>query len=202
MSNLENNSLTLQTILSMVNALPESTDLTPIIDALTEKGQTVPEGADVDVLASLIAAIETGGGGATATWGLVTPASTDIITIEHGLGKRPVVWGAIYASNFNGVADKNLCGHKTNMRLDASTGIYTKTSGAFSQPAKNVSAYNMWGTREDIPMDTETSEEITVKYSGVWYANKNFLKFKPLSSREQEYVAVGDTYIWYILGVD
>lgn len=46
-----------------VGALPDKTDLSPIIEALTDKGQTVPDGAGVDVLAGLIAAIEAGGGG-------------------------------------------------------------------------------------------------------------------------------------------
>ena len=62
MSNLQNNTTDLQSILDAVNALPDKTDLTPIVEALIDKGQTVPNDAGVDELADLIAAIEAGGG--------------------------------------------------------------------------------------------------------------------------------------------
>lgn len=59
---LTQNTTALQELLARINSLPAETDLTPIVEALTEKGQTVPDGATADVLASLIAAIEDGGG--------------------------------------------------------------------------------------------------------------------------------------------
>lgn len=50
-------------IVSALDGKAAGSDLTPIADALTEKGVEVPSGAGVGALASLIAAIEAGGGG-------------------------------------------------------------------------------------------------------------------------------------------
>lgn len=154
--------------------------------------------------AALIAAIESGGGSGgnlNGVWGLVTPASASLVTIEHGLGKRPVVWGFLYASSFNNVSEE-LCGHRTYIRQDAATGKYTKTVGSFSQPGwNNISTYTQYGTSTYTDIDTEESDELKVPYQQI-YANKNFLKFNPQSTRGRNKIAVGDTYIWYVLGTD
>lgn len=59
--------------------------------ALTEKGVTVPDGTKVDDLATLIAAIESGGGsggnGPFTTWGTYTPTEDmDKVDVEIDLG--------------------------------------------------------------------------------------------------------------------
>lgn len=164
--------------------------------AIAAKGVNVGSGSNSDDLATLIAAIEAGGGGdVTATWGMITPASTSTVTIEHGLGKRPVVWGFLYASSFDSAPD-NCAGHITAIRRDAATGNYTTTVGRFNQPARNVSSYTMYGTSRLAEIDTEESSDIT------WGANKNFLKINPSDSQNRDSIAVGDTYIWYVLGTD
>lgn len=83
MSKLQTNTTDLQSILATVNTLPDKTDLTPIADALIDKGQTVPDNAGVDELADLIAAIEAGGGGGfsgTPTAG-DTPVAVDLTAV-------------------------------------------------------------------------------------------------------------------------
>ena len=91
MSLLEKNTETIARLIQLANELPAETDLTPIVEALTEKGQTVPDGAGVDVLASLIAAIEAGGGGGNMF--TFTPASTGLIyfTVDVEVGDF-VLW--------------------------------------------------------------------------------------------------------------
>ena len=65
-------------VISALDGKAAGSDLTPIADALTEKGVEVPSGAGVGALAGLIAAIEVGGGIAPFTQmitGTITPAS-------------------------------------------------------------------------------------------------------------------------------
>lgn len=77
------------------NLTTEQANITAALAALTEKGVTVPAGANSNALAALIAAIESGGGKIVA--GLYTPASTQSsrVTITHGLGTDPT--GVLFA---------------------------------------------------------------------------------------------------------
>ena len=141
MSNLTNNSVSLQNILAMVNALPESTDLTPIIEALTEKGQTVPDGASVDVLADLIAAIESGGGGGSAVdiapftqllVGTYTPSSNgnEFTIPDEATGK--VGFLLMFNQNIIGVGYKQmlqLCYHNLGYDDDGEVPLYRYAMG-------------------------------------------------------------------------
>lgn len=98
MSKLEQNTTGLQNILEAANSIDtevntqsnllaqivaalegkaDGGDLTPIIDALTEKGVEVPSGTNVTGLAELISAIEAGGGGGDLVTGSFTLASDD-----------------------------------------------------------------------------------------------------------------------------
>lgn len=78
-------------IIAALEGKADGGDLTPIIDALTEKGVEVPEGTSVAGLAELISGIEAGGGGdEKKVKGDITPAATTkTLTITHGLGKIP-----------------------------------------------------------------------------------------------------------------
>lgn len=97
MSNLNQNTVDLQAILDAVNTLPKNTDLTPIIEALTEKGQTVPDGATVDVLASLIAAIEAGGGAFDfSELGGVNTAISGTFSLATSTSSRVLIASGIY----------------------------------------------------------------------------------------------------------
>lgn len=67
-----------------------ATAVTSALSALTAKGVTVPEGANVESLAALIEAIEAGGGGINATAGTITVASDqNDYVLNHGLGEVP-----------------------------------------------------------------------------------------------------------------
>lgn len=83
---IQTNTNELMAVLQQVRALPDATDLTPIVEALIEKGQTVPDGADVNALAALIEAIEAGSVDFTPfsniVWGTITPA-TDTKSIRY-----------------------------------------------------------------------------------------------------------------------
>lgn len=78
-----------------------ATAVTSALSALTAKGVTVPEGANVESIAALIESIEAGGGdfnfdgyiGITkATSGTYTVTNdTKAVFIEHGLGETPKI---------------------------------------------------------------------------------------------------------------
>lgn len=69
------------------NLTTEQSNITAALAALAEKGVEVPEGANSNALAGLIAAIEAGGGG--MKMGIITPTeSTQTMTIEHGYGSQ------------------------------------------------------------------------------------------------------------------
>lgn len=72
------------------NLTTEQANIAAALAALAEKGVEVPEGANSNALAGLIAAIESGG--AKVASGTVTPANNNSITIEHGLGEKPNVF--------------------------------------------------------------------------------------------------------------
>jgi hypothetical protein len=64
--------------------------VTAALSALVEKGVEVPEGINVTGLAALISGIEAGGGDENKVKGNITPAATtQTLTITHGLGKIP-----------------------------------------------------------------------------------------------------------------
>jgi hypothetical protein len=186
------------------------TELTRISDgvsdalvALEEKGVTIPDGIKVDGLADLIAAIESGGGNLNGVWGLFTPANTSLVTIDHGLGKRPVVWGVI-ATALDDKAQKSTLGHFTYVRNGTSTGEYSNSATSFSGTAKNEHIYGMHGFNSKTYWDTENSDDISEPnwYNSNIYVNKNYLKILPSTSRNQTYCTVGDTYVWFVLGAD
>lgn len=72
-----------------------SGNVTAALAAIAEKGVTVDSGSTSDDLATLIAAIETGGGGGKYSYGTfqlseeITLNTTTPYTFEHGLGQKP-----------------------------------------------------------------------------------------------------------------
>lgn len=64
-------------------------------DEINTKGGTVPANKNMANLASAIATISGGGGGGTvlSNMGTFTPSTSGIYNIEHGLDKRPIIWG-------------------------------------------------------------------------------------------------------------
>ena len=67
-----------------------SDNVTAALAAIAGKGVTVPDGSNSDSLASLIAAIEAGGGGHEVTCGIITLSEDSTnISWEHGLSKAP-----------------------------------------------------------------------------------------------------------------
>ena len=83
-----------------------ATAVTSALSALTAKGVTVPDGANVESLAALIESIEAGGGGGNnVAYGTIIPEDMKAATlvIEHGLGVVPKFVFICAAENDNGV---------------------------------------------------------------------------------------------------
>lgn len=75
-------------IQTQIDRISES--VSAALTALAEKGVTVPDDTKVDGLAALIAAIESGGGGATIATGSFRPSGAyPNLTVTHGLGVVP-----------------------------------------------------------------------------------------------------------------
>lgn len=63
-------------------------------DEINDKGGTVPQNKNMANLASAIASISGGGGGAVlCNMGTFTPSSSGVYNLEHGLDKKPIIWG-------------------------------------------------------------------------------------------------------------
>lgn len=64
-------------------------------DEINDKGGTVPTNKNMANLASAIASISSGGGGGTVlcNMGTFTPSSSGVYNLEHGLDKKPIIWG-------------------------------------------------------------------------------------------------------------
>lgn len=163
MSILTQNTTALQELLAKINQLPAEKDLTPIVEALTEKGQTVPDGAGVDVLASLIAAIESGGG-AKATGGTITFSSaTGAHSWEHGLGEVPT-YAVIFLQPGYSATTHTLC-----LRS-----IFKK-NGAFTQD-NYVTKTSSSNCSHESPMGSMSATKTTVDVSEQYF-NGNLSKF-------------------------
>lgn len=163
------------------DALPDKTDLSPIIEALTDKGQTVPDGASVDVLADLIAAIEAGGGGlpvrAYGSIVLTEDQSTDYV-IDTGIrltntNKIVVFW-------------KNTTGTRVKGSL-----LYTSLFGLAHTSTGHIAVGYRGGAEEVYSSSSagivKTSETRTVTVGGKCSANFSF-GFK-----------AGLEYIWLVM---
>lgn len=82
--------------------------LKQIADAIREKGGTSGNLAFPAAMAEAIAAIESGGG-VPMNIGTITPAAeTNLLTVEHGLGKTPQNFMIMLTPGFSGTADKQL----------------------------------------------------------------------------------------------
>ncbi len=73
------------------NLTTEQANITAALAALTEKGVEVPEGANSNALAGLIAAIEAGGGAKISTGTFTGAGNADALTVQHNLGETPNV---------------------------------------------------------------------------------------------------------------
>lgn len=64
-------------------------------DEINDKGGTVPADKNMANLASAIASISSGGGGGAVlcNMGTFTPSSSGVYNLEHGLDKKPIIWG-------------------------------------------------------------------------------------------------------------
>lgn len=142
----------------VVNVPSDKTDLTPIVEALTEKGVTVPDGTTVDGLADLIAAIEAGGGsgGAKVSFGTITLSeSTGSLSWEHGLGEAPgyaIIFlspgytvGTTYATSLRSFIRKENFLMQDNYvtRVSANNHIHDSTGSKMSATETEVTAQAM-----------------------------------------------------------
>lgn len=85
-----------------------ATAVTSALSALTAKGVTVPEGANVESLAALIESIQAGGGGGGKAYKIVSgylySTSTDTdgsFTLAHNLGCTPILFMMMRPSTFS-----------------------------------------------------------------------------------------------------
>lgn len=62
-------------------------------DEINDKGGTVPTNKNMANLASAIASISGGGGAVLCNMGAFTPSSSGVYNLEHGLDKKPIIWG-------------------------------------------------------------------------------------------------------------
>lgn len=81
-----------------------ATAVTSALSALTAKGVTVPEGANVESLAALIESIEAGGGGGNIVAGSFTPTS-DVKTfkVNHNFNTRDICFVVFISKNLANV---------------------------------------------------------------------------------------------------
>ena len=163
------------------------------LDALTEKGVTVPAGTKVDGLAALIAAIEAGGGsGGRMTSGFFTTSDdiTSDIVITHGLGVKPYFVCVIAANNDGGSYTKSPA-----ETLGIITAIQYKGTGGrqeygvrFNSPASSVLGYN--SGRADISDTGKTGAFYRIGIS------ENDFTLKQQSIHSSKGLGVGYTYYW------
>lgn len=161
------------------------------LTALTEKGVEVPAGTKVDGLASLIAAIEAGGGsgdggGLEITSGIVVPSSTTSgkFNFPHGLGRIPTFFAFFPKTDI----DKELV-YKQSAAL-----------GFFHYNGVNVSVfttYNSYSSKRysksiyitDTNLDTYMGDRLIreVDTTTVWFNGSTW----------STYIFAGNEYIWF-----
>lgn len=139
--------------------------------ALTEKGVTVPAGTKVDGLASLIAAIEAGGGGGgipshitELAGGTYTAASNQgqTLTIKHGMKKKPsiaFIWSA--STNTGSMGWALIFGN-----VDLGAGWYGSAHGTAFEYSKLGSATKRNGMISDSALNPSLSNAGTSAAAG------------------------------------
>ncbi len=188
MSNLLENTAALQELLTRIGKLPDGSNLTPIEEALIAKGQTIPEGADAEVLASLITALETGGvsgvdlpTGVAIEMGVYAPEEHNYGTAENIQLRNNYIWNAQTAPAF-----LFLCGVNYNK---TDTGVI---GGYCIRPQGSSAKRNaICGTSSST---TTTSTAVIDLQSG---DTSNVLLLKGTSTYPMR---KGVSYLWIVIG--
>lgn len=164
--------------MSIQTELTRLTNAKAAIQAAIEgKGVTVPDGTLLDGMASLIEAIEAGGG-AQIAYGTFTPTEdTYNYTVNHNLGVFPdyiAVWSS-----------------------DASTPSTSKGVLSIGTIAK-INGYGQWFLRyrDSYYYYFAKSNTIGGNYSRLPFYNVNETKFEVFVSTLMNYASAGVTYAW------
>ena len=149
-----------------------SGNVSAALAAIAEKGVSVPSGSTSDALASLIAAIEAGGGGGSAvSHGTFTPsANVTNYTVNHGLGKTP---------NFAAFCMETSYSSKAYNTVMAITPL-DKPGKVFAvYSAASATSYGKTSANHQLT-DTTTSDNGTGRYARVIHsANAETITFGP-----------------------
>lgn len=122
-------------------------NITAALNAIADKGVNVPAGSTSDALASLIASIEAGGGGAKVATGTFVPASdhtlSSVYKIEHNSGFIPDLCLVYYVSTPSKSAILALTGrHKLLGDSDLDTyGCYIMLNGSSSMGGSDLKTF-------------------------------------------------------------
>lgn len=135
-----------------------ATAVTSALSALTAKGVTVPEGANVESLAALIESIEAGGGGGSVklAHGTLTFASDTTIAgaggqyyVTHNLGVTPN-FALIFAEDFS-TKDDFICSYFDSIGISE----YTDSGRTFMVSV--VNGYNIQYQQRSVSQYTATA---------------------------------------------
>lgn len=163
-----------------------SGNVSAALAAIADKGVTVPDGSTSDVLAELIASIETGGG-MKVCCGTFTPVENTVTyTVEHDLLKMPRIYCYMLSTNSNkGITDEANPTHRFIIGYDfwddGSLVIVSKTSGS---PYVTRASYGKFKDNNYISSISENS--ITFGNSSLNTAYKMF--------------KANTKYMWFVAG--
>lgn len=157
-----------------------ATAVTSALSALTAKGVTVPEGANVESLAGLIASIEAGGGGYEVSFGIISPSEdSTTLSFEHGLSKAPdyvtifIPTGYSYKTYCNSLRMYYKRYGYTNIEENWNAYVTTSSTSNLKHPNSMSSAQSAF----DINETTVTANECDFGNSSnmKWMSGKNYL---------------------------
>lgn len=159
-----------------------TSNITAALTAVADKGVEVPEGANSDSLASLVAAIETGGGvGMQGTYKVAATGNTGTITITHNLGVVPnlVMFVLNGSANINRILGGVVNGDNQRVCTCCATGNGSQVSWnlgvADSTTADITSAITSGDNRSKCcrAAGSATTSSIVIGHGGDYYFDRN-----------------------------
>lgn len=143
-----------------------ATAVTSALSALTAKGVTVPEGANVESLASLIASIEAGGGGGNIVAGSFTPTS-DVKTfkVNHNFNTRDICFVVFISENL------------ANVDRGAAYSSFIDGRKSWVVRYNNNYSATMFGRASDPTITTESVDLTAFFYNSVFMGGSKYTYF-------------------------
>lgn len=169
-----------------------ATAVTSALSALTAKGVTVPEGANVESLAALIESIQAGGGGGGKAYkivsGYLSSTSTDTdgsFTLAHNLGCTPILFMMMRPATFSFNAGEIGCVLYGNPDADESL---LPSFGKNSYLNKKIQSIVRTHGYVGVSINTGTVDNNSISFSQ--YKNGNYT------------AKVTGEYLWFAVGVE